>query len=70
MQTRSSALERALAIAREATTLARLIIVCWRDIPARVMGRGGRATAFKHALHPRFQRSLDRAGGLLKKVEA
>jgi hypothetical protein len=39
----------------------RLIIVYWRDIPAQVMGRRGRTTAFKQALNPRFQRAIDRA---------
>jgi hypothetical protein len=41
--------------------LTRLIIVYWRDIPAQVMGRKGRTTAFKKILDPRFQRAIDRA---------
>ncbi len=41
--------------------MAKLITVYWRDIPAPVMGRRGRTTAFKKALDPRFQRAIDRA---------
>ena len=41
--------------------MAKLITVYWRDIPAQVMGRRGRTTAFKQALGPRFQRAIDRA---------
>ena len=44
---------------REHTT--KLITLYWRDIPAQVMGRRGRKTAFKQALDPRFQRGIDRA---------
>ncbi len=37
--------------------MAKLITIYWRDIPAQVMARRGRTTAFKKALYPRFQRS-------------
>ncbi len=39
----------------------KLITVYWRDIPAQVIGRKGRKTAFKKLLHPRFQQAIDRA---------
>ncbi len=39
----------------------KLITVYWRDIPAQVIARKGRKTAFKKELHPRFQRAIDRA---------
>jgi hypothetical protein len=39
----------------------KLITVYWRDIPAQVIGRRGRKTAFKKMLHPRFQHAIDRA---------
>ncbi len=39
----------------------KLITVYWRDIPAQVIARRGRKTAFKKELHPRFQRAIDRA---------
>ena len=38
-----------------------LITVYWRDIPAQVIGRHGRKSVCKKALHPRFQRAIDRA---------
>ena len=41
--------------------MAKLITIYWRDIPAQVMGRKGRTTAFKRVLGPRFQRAIDRA---------
>jgi hypothetical protein len=41
--------------------LAKLITVYWRDIPAQVIGRKGRVSAFKKVLDPRFQRAIDRA---------
>jgi hypothetical protein len=41
--------------------LNKLITVYWRDIPAQVIARQGRKTAFKRVLHPRFQRAIDRA---------
>jgi hypothetical protein len=41
--------------------MARLITVYWRDIPAQVIGRKGRVSAFKKVLDPRFQRAIDRA---------
>jgi hypothetical protein len=41
--------------------MARLITVYWRDIPAQVIGRTGRVSAFKKVLDPRFQRAIDRA---------
>jgi len=41
--------------------LNKLITVYWRDIPAQVIARKGRKTAFKKELHPRFQRAIDRA---------
>jgi hypothetical protein len=41
--------------------VAKLITFYWRDIPAQVMGRIGRRTAFKKVLDPRFQRAIDRA---------
>jgi hypothetical protein len=41
--------------------LNKLITVYWRDIPAQVIARKDRKTAFKKELHPRFQRAIDRA---------
>lgn len=41
--------------------MGKLTTFYWRDIPAQVMGRNGRVTAAKKALHPRFQRAIDRA---------
>jgi len=41
--------------------MAKLITIYWRDIPAQVMGRKGRTTAFKTVLDSRFQRAIDRA---------
>lgn len=41
--------------------MAKLITIYWRDIPAQVLGRKGRRTAFKQVLDPRFQRAIDRA---------
>lgn len=40
--------------------MAKLIIVYWRDIPAQVIGKAGRAT-FKKQLSDRFQQAIDRA---------
>jgi hypothetical protein len=39
----------------------KLITIYWRDIPAQVIGRKGRKSVFKQALHPRFERAIDRA---------
>ena len=39
----------------------RLITIYWRDIPAQVIGRKGRKSAVKKALHPRFEKAIDRA---------
>jgi hypothetical protein len=41
--------------------MAKLITIYWHDIPAQVLGRKGRSTAFKQVLDPRFQRAIDRA---------
>jgi hypothetical protein len=35
--------------------------VYWRDIPAQVIGRKGRSSAYKMVLHPRSQETIDRA---------
>jgi hypothetical protein len=40
--------------------MAQLITVFWRDIPAQVIAKAGRATA-KIQLHDRFQEAIDRA---------
>jgi hypothetical protein len=40
--------------------MATLTIICWRDIPAQIVGRRGRETA-KAQLSPRFQEAVDRA---------
>jgi len=40
--------------------MAKLISIYWRDIPAQVIGRGGRGK-FKRELEPRFQQAIDRA---------
>ena len=39
----------------------RLITIYWRDIPAQVTGRKGRRCTVKKALHPRFEKAIDRA---------
>ena len=39
----------------------KLIVVYWRDIPAQVIGREGRRSAFKKVLPERFQNAIDRA---------
>jgi hypothetical protein len=39
----------------------KLIVVYWRDIPAQVIGREGRRSAFKKVLPQRFQNTIDRA---------
>ena len=41
--------------------MTKLITIYWRDIPAQVLGRRGRRTVQKRALHPRFQEAIDRA---------
>lgn len=41
--------------------MAKLICIYWRDIPAQVVGRAGRKSAFKKALEPRFATAIDRA---------
>jgi len=41
--------------------MAKLITIYWRDIPAQVLGRKGRTTAFKQVLDVRFQKAIDRA---------
>lgn len=38
----------------------KLITIYWRDIPAQVVGRAGRAQ-FRRMLAPRFQAAIDRA---------
>ena len=40
--------------------MAKLIVISWRDIPAQVIVKQGRATA-KAPLSPRFQEAVDRA---------
>jgi len=40
--------------------VAKLIVISWRDIPAQVIVKQGRATA-KAPLSPRFQEAVDRA---------
>ena len=40
--------------------MAKLITVCWRDIPSQVMSRKGRETS-KILLSERFQDAIDRA---------
>jgi len=40
--------------------MAELIVVCWRDIPAQVIVKAGRASA-KRVLDERFQEAIDRA---------
>ena len=46
----------------------KLIIIYWRDIPAQVLGRKGRKSAFKRALTPRFQHTIDRAAMRARKT--
>ena len=41
--------------------MAKLITVYWRDIPAQVIVRRGRATSAKVKLSQRFQEAIDRA---------
>ncbi len=41
--------------------MTKLITIYWRDIPAQVIGRRGRRTVHKMILHPRFQKTIDRA---------
>lgn len=41
--------------------MAKLICIYWRDIPAQVLGRAGRANSFKKELAPRFAKAIDRA---------
>ncbi|MEO8305040.1 MAG: virulence factor [Betaproteobacteria bacterium] len=40
--------------------MAKLIVICWRDIPAQVIVKQGRETA-KAPLSQRFQEAIDRA---------
>jgi hypothetical protein len=40
--------------------MAELTVIYWRDIPAQVVAKAGRASA-KQALSPRFQDAIDRA---------
>ena len=37
-----------------------VVVILWRDIPAQVNGQAGRER-HQVALHPRFQRAIDRA---------
>jgi hypothetical protein len=39
----------------------KLITICWRDIPAQVIGKKGRKSSCKQALSPRFESAIDRA---------
>jgi hypothetical protein len=48
--------------------VSKLIIIYWRDIPAQVLGRKGRKSAFKHTLTPRFQETIDRAAMRARKT--
>lgn len=41
--------------------MAKLITVYWRDIPAQIIARRGRETAFKVQLSERFAVAIDRA---------
>ena len=41
--------------------MSKLITVYWRDIPAQVIARKGRATCAKIQLSQRFQEAIDRA---------
>ena len=40
--------------------MAQLTVIWWRDIPAQVVAKAGRASA-KRELAPRFQEAIDRA---------
>ena len=48
----------------------KLITIYWRDIPAQVLGRKGRKSAFKHVLTPRFQDTIDRAAMRARKTSS
>jgi hypothetical protein len=48
--------------------LNKLITIYWRDIPAQVLGREGRKSAFKQTLTPRFQETIDRAAMRARKT--
>jgi len=48
----------------------KLILIYWRDIPAQVLGRKGRKSAFKRTLTPRFQETIDRAAMRARKTSA
>jgi hypothetical protein len=41
--------------------MSKLITIYWRDIPAQVLARTGRRSAFEKELAPRFQKAIDRA---------
>lgn len=48
--------------------MATLSIIWWRDIPAQVVAKGGRASS-KVVLHPRFQVAIDKAANRAGKRE-
>ena len=48
--------------------MATLSIIWWRDIPAQVVAKGGRASS-KIVLHPRFQVAIDKAANRAGKRE-
>lgn len=39
----------------------RLIIIYWRDIPSRIVGKRGRKSVIKQNLDPRFEKAIERA---------
>lgn len=40
--------------------MAKLVVVCWRDIPAQIKAQSGRTTV-RRELQPRFAEAIDRA---------
>jgi hypothetical protein len=53
---------------QEPPDMAQLSIIWWRDIPAQVVAKGGRASS-KVVLHPRFQVAIDKAANRAGKRE-
>jgi hypothetical protein len=45
----------------ETHTMAQLIVVYWRDIPAQVIAKKGRRDQVKIVLDERFEKAIDRA---------